>query len=79
MAKLTTTRFTAEDLAVIVDQLDRNRASIDAVRVIMQQRGVDSVDVLYAKEFMRGLHKVTRFSGAAHEALTVALLPAADE
>ena len=79
MAKLTKTKYTADELAVIVEQLERSRAALDAVRVVMEQRGVGSVDVLYAKEFMRGLHKVTRFTGAAQNALTETILPTPED
>lgn len=76
--QLSTTKYSLDDLQTICDQLERSRAALDAVRVIMESKSVDSIDVLYAKEFMRGLHKVTRFTGAAQEALTVALLPDVD-
>ena len=75
MAKLQKTNYTAEELAVIVEQLERSRAALEAVCVVMEQRGVESIGVLYAKEVMRGLHKVTRFTGAAQEALTESILP----
>ncbi len=75
MAKLQTTKYTAEDMAVICEQLERSLAALQAVEAVMRDKDVDAIDVLYAKEFMRGLHKVTRFTGASQEALTERLLP----
>ena len=75
MAKLEPTKYNADDLRQLAEYLGKSRTTLEAIADAMNARELDELDVFYAKEFMRAIHKVNRFTGSAEEAFINATVP----
>ena len=75
VAHLQTTTYTADDLRQLAEYLGKSRDTLEAVADAMNARKLGELDVYYAKEFMRAIHKVNRFTGSAEEAFINAIVP----